>query len=313
MNRTSISWVLGPDGAPGFTWNPFAGCTPISKGCAHCYASRLAGTRLAHLPAYAGLTKVERLTSRGHIGHWTGEVRFFAEKLAEPLRRRKPAGIFVGDMGDIALLTNEQIAAIFGVMAACPQHRFYVLTKRAKRMREWFEWSDEAAVMRSAIVFLDSIGVERGCGSAFEPDAWPLPNVFVGVSVCCRADLGNLDELRRIPAVLRFVSFEPLLEDLGEVDLRGISWAIPGGESGPKARPCHVEWIRSLVRQCRDAGVAPFVKQLGRHPIETASTGLHGVEPLFELMLRDRAGADMNEFPSDLKIRELPAKKGTRR
>ena len=133
MTRNKISWCLGPDGAPGFSWNVTGGCSPVSAGCAHCWASRLASTRLAHRPEYAGLAK---------DGTWLGHARFFADRLAEPLRRKKPTGICVSLMGDLFHedITDEQIAAVFGVAAACPTHRFYFLTKRAKRQREWFEW-----------------------------------------------------------------------------------------------------------------------------------------------------------------------------
>jgi protein gp37 len=361
MNRTSIAWVKNPDGSDGFTWNPFAGCAPISAGCRHCYAARLAGTRLAHMPQYAGLVSAKRgvetsiRSYRGRnkgatpqvrgtlriverVGHWTGEVRFFAEKLAQPLRRRKPSGIFVCDMGDLfhEAVTNEQIAAAFGVMAACPQHTFHVLTKRAGRMREWFEWAEgyqETMPTREAekhVTPVDRAAYERLIHSLSSLVRWPLPNVRLGVTVCTRADLPKLDELREVSAALRFstplrfVSFEPLLEDLGKLDLRGMAWAIPGGESGPNARPCHVEWIRSIVRQCRDAGVPAFAKQLGANCRATyAKPSFREWEPLvgkgsisvwsergkedqLGICFRRRAGDDPREWPQDLRVRQFP-------
>jgi len=339
MNKTSISWCIGTDGKPGFSWNPFAGCSPVSAGCKHCYAKRLLATRLAHLPQYAGLAHVDDSEDTDHERvidryRWSGEVRFFPEKLVEPLRRRKPSGIFVGDMGDIGLLPDEQIGAIFGVMTACPQHRFYILTKRPGRMREWFEWLGGRAQACESMFPFDTlewrrIHVLRSCALRISGNpmpsydemlrtGWPLPNVWVGTSVCTREDLANIDQLRKIPAEVRFVSFEPLLEDLGTVDLDGIQWAIAGGESGPRARPCHVEWLRSIVCQCADAWVACWVKQYGANAVgdgydlsdkdarELDAAGCDTLHEQARLSLRDRAGADPSEWPADLRVREQP-------
>jgi protein gp37 len=319
VNKTSIAWIRNPDGSQGYTWNCITGCKAISPGCAHCYAARLAGTRLAHLPQYAGLTS---------NGHWTGEVRFLAEKLAEPLARKKPCSIFVCDMADLfhEAVTNEQIAAVFGVMAACPQHTFHVLTKRAKRMREWFEWiakQDGRPALHAAWCLLsaerDSVG-DGGpihCKYGPNPDAaWPLPNIRVGVTVeNQQAADRDIAELLRTPAAVRFLSMEPLLEPAGNLDCyvgkycpghhngrsepdmedvgacepgcqRGIDWVIVGCESGPRARPFHVEWARSIIQQCREAGTACFVKQIA---------------------VEGRLVKDVEGFPSELRVRETPA------
>ena len=306
MNRTNIAWTQNPDGTPGFTWNCVVGCKAVSPGCLHCYASRLASTRLAHLPQYAGLS---------HDAKWTGEVRFFPEKLAEPLRHRKPAGIFVCDMGDLfhESVTNEQIAAVFGVMAATPQHRYYVLTKRAKRRREWFEWVAsknrsfpslspwEECCWHSVAVKVDGVA---GIGGKMHirdlPDArsWPLPNVWQGSSICTQAEADrDIPELLHTPAACRFLSVEPMLEainvrhldaeragskDCFQVDaltgrhtdmarpckqLPKVDWVIAGGESGPHVRPFHLGWARSIRDQCKAAGVDYFFKQAGSNAI----------------------------------------------
>lgn len=360
MNPTSISWCLGPDGTPGYSWNCFAGCSakPISKGCEHCWACRLAATRLAHKPGYKGLAYVDDSGEGAIPCRWSGEVRFFPEKLTEPLRRRKPTGIFCGDMGDIALLPFEQIAAIFGVMAATPQHRYFILTKRPGRLREWFAWASENTARKIA----DACAATCQFGEDFDifvanyidgwsrpkwdPDQtnpangtrprWPLPNVWVGCSVCTQEDADrNIPELLQIPAAVRFLSCEPLLEavDLREVvmpdgdclgagldNLGGsgteIDWVIVGGESGPTARPCSVDWVRSIAQQCKYAGVPVFVKQLGANVIadhDDCSTGKSARYDLdwakgggLKVRMRDRAGADPAEWPADLRVRQLP-------
>lgn len=308
MNKTSIPWVLDPDDKPGYTWNPAIGCKAISPGCAHCYAARLAGTRLAHLPQYAGLVSRKRevetvVHSRNSatlklvesVGHWTGEVRFFPEKLAEPLRLRKPAGIFVMDMGDIALLDDDQFDTVFGVMAACqylgrdggPGHRFYVLTKRPAILRARLSVDRRQRWARSATMH----------GGGYDPDGihdqvamgpQVLPHVWIGASVCTQDEAEkNIPDLLQTPAAVRFLSMEPLLEEVDisdwmanqdaeqdttshaiwRGDARGIDWVIVGGESGPKARPYRPEWPAEIISQCNDAGVPVFHKQVGSNCI----------------------------------------------
>lgn len=306
MNPTSISWCLGPDGAPGFTWNPIIGCKHASPGCANCWAERLAATRLDHQPAYQGLTR---------DGRWTGEQRFLAERLAEPLRRRTPSGIFVCDMSDLfgEGTTNEQIAAVYGVMATCPQHLFYVCTKRAKRRREWFEWfagwnrlrewAKHSAGSSPIAWAIYRLGAELLAAGR----TWPLPNVIELTSVEDQATADErIPDALATPAAVRGLSMEPLISGIemrgwtGRQKL-GLDWVIVGGESGPHARPCRVEWIRSIVRQCREAGVAIFVKQLGSESRD--SNGM-----IFPL--RDRAGANPDEWPADLRVRQAEKARG---
>lgn len=264
----------------------------------------------------------ERDPGNKREARWTGEVRFIAEHLADPLRWRKPQRVFVNSMSDLfhERLSNEEIAAVFGVMAAAPQHTFQVLTKRAKRMREWFEWFQSEVVaemdpddtMAQGRVFqlcacIDSIFDDKTPTPLVDaldemrfdinraPLQWPLPNVWLGVSVENQdAADERIPELLRTPAVVRFLSCEPLI---GPVDLRGcecgnmwcggerlrsyrfekqhddgrievleerkerIAWVIAGCESGPGARPCNVEWLRSLRDQCAAAGAPYFLKQ----------------------------------------------------
>lgn len=272
---TKIEWVRGTDGAQGESWNPVRGCSRVSPECDNCYAMRQA--HRANVPggAYEGLT----VRRRGKVD-WSGSVRQVHEKLTVPLRRRKATTWFVNSMSDLfhASVSSEEIAAVFGIMASCPHHTFQVLTKRAKRMRKWFEWATSAAgtnvltgertriecdplttclIQASRRVRLPPRIV--GSGTAL---AWPLPNVWMGVSCGNRCDgTPRLEELRRVPAAVRFVSFEPLLEDLGELDLTGLHWAIVGSESGHGARAMRTEWARSIRDQCAAADVQFFFKQ----------------------------------------------------
>jgi len=464
MNKTSISWVVNPDGSPGYSWNCFG-------------------------------------------------------ELSDLIRRRKPSGIFIA--GDIALMSNERIASLFGVMAACPQHTFYVLTKRAKRMREWFAepgiaervdlfkhvalagkigevfaperssaihgFPDYSITNKGRVLSLNGSEAclycgmamgdglakkkfcshacaskahyEKGMGRWSEPVSagremsfdesgdlghcrvmlyrgsdperklvhrlvleefdrparngeqcchidsvptnnalwnlrwgspgdnhqdkkrngtarswsklspeqveelrrraaggesseslgclfgisgtqaqniiarrqwnwetgpkWPLLNVMVGVTVENQAAADErIPELLQTPAACRFLSCEPILEELDlqhwikcacseiwpneghppDCPTKKLNWVIVGGESGPNARPCHVEWIRSIVRQCREAGVACWVKQLG----SDAWTGDPNDPSEDKIETSDRAGGNMAGCPSDLRIRQLP-------
>lgn len=309
MTATSIEWTDK-------TWNPVRGCARVSPGCERCYAERV-----AHRFSGAGLP-YEGLTVLGKHGpRWAGSARFVPEMLDAPLRWRKPQRVFVNSMSDLfhADITNEQIAAVFGVMAACPQHTFQILTKRPERMQGWFEWSARAVLARSTENTLCLHYAQRDCSHTGLLDAqsilmreWPLRNVWLGVS--CE-DQARADEriplLLQTPAALRFVSAEPLL---GPIRFDGwlddepspaslLDWVIVGGESGPGARPCEVQWIRNIVHQCAAEGTVCFVKQLGLHAAtsEVPTGGLYS-----KLRLRDRKGGDMAEFPIDLQVREFP-------
>ena len=203
-------------------------------------------------------------------------------ELAAPLKRKKPAIIGVQFMGDLFHkdITNEQIAAVFGVMAATPQHRYYLFTKRPREMYNWFVWADinepDVVCGRESISRLQETGFDVGCGAAFEPDVWPLPNVTPGASV---EDQKTADErvlwLLKTPAARRMVSYEPALGalDLNEneylIDKRRfkytmgnyLDWVICGAETGPGARPMNLDWARSVRAQCKAAGVPFFFKR----------------------------------------------------
>jgi protein gp37 len=306
------------------TWNPTRGCSRKSTGCEHCFAERQAYRFSGPGMPYEGLVTLGR-----HGPQWTGKVALVPEMLAAPLSWRKPARVFVNSMSDLfhEELSNEEIAAVFGVMAACPQHTFQCLTKRARRMREWFEWVASLGPPPSFVCETEASNrIDVDCLNA----PWPLENVHLGVSVENQhyAD-ERIPDLLVTPAAVRFVSAEPLLESIdldaiqipeeraglrfsalrrhhddryGQSDTT-ISLVICGGESGPGARPFDIRWAESVVAQCREAGVACFVKQLGSRPYRSPEReGATG----YEIKLRSRKGNDPSEWPEQLRVREFP-------
>lgn len=258
------------------TWNPIVGCSKVSEGCRNCYALTMAD-RLKHMrvPHYEGITKRDR---RGQV-QWTGKVAMAPQHiLMKPLKRRKPTMYFVNSMSDLfhEHLSNRDIAAIFGIMAACPQHTFQVLTKRPERASDWFEWLGKHAYHARHTMFphdtlawcaRQRVGVAALEATGHPPvndGAWPLKNAWIGTSVESQDVMDRVDHLTQVPAAIRFLSCEPLLSPLDLRDhLHLVDWVIVGGESGPGARPVGLGWIRSIVDQCKAAGVACFVKQMG--------------------------------------------------
>lgn len=213
----------------GTTWNPTTGCDRISAGCDNCYALTLA-KRLKAMGVARYQTDGDERTSGPGFG-----VQAHPGALAAPFGWRAPRLIFVNSMSDLfhARVPTEFIQRVFAVMAATPRHTYQVLTKRPKR----------------AVRLADEL-------------PWP-GNVWLGVSVENEAVTWRLDELRKIPAEVRFVSAEPLLGPLEDLELSGIDWLITGGESGPRHRPVQHDWITDLRDQCIDQDVAFFFKQWG--------------------------------------------------
>lgn len=207
-DQSAIQWTDA-------TWNPVVGCRRVSPGCEHCYAETMA-YRLERMgqERYRGLTVLRKGGRR-----WSGGIRLVPEVLDKPLRWRKPRMVFVNSMSDLfhEAVPFEYIAAVFGVMAACPQHTFQVLTKRPERMLEWFRWAadryDGLHTIRryfdaDAYQRLESVWLERGLSEA----PWPLPNVWIGVS-CENQETADerVPLLLQCPAAVRWVSAEPLL------------------------------------------------------------------------------------------------------
>lgn len=264
---TKIEWTHAP-GFKGETWNPATGCRKVSAGCKNCWAE-------GQFPR-----------SYKRHGRVFTDVQFHPERLSQPLRWRKPRMIAVNLMGDLFHddVTTKQIAAVFGVMAACPQHTFLVLTKRPEKMRQWFEW---IVTRYTGAGFVSPAYFCRGktfdYGIDLNPETstwpipkvwipWPLPNVWLGVSVENQETADErIQVLRDTPASIRFVSCEPLL---GPIDTSCPSvphtggpwpdWWIVGGESGNRARPMDPDWARNIRNQCKSAGVPFFFKQMAK-------------------------------------------------
>jgi len=348
-DRTGIEWTatVNPDGTitPGATWNPIRGCTKVSPGCANCYAEVFA-------ERWRGV--------KGHPYEQGFDLRLVPEKLTEPLRWKKPRRVFVNSMSDLFQdrVPDSYIDQVFAVMALAPRHTFQVLTKRAERMRDYMSsvvngCGVAARISAAAQVILGFNGsVYKGkpaalpdadvfwIGSCNPPDlpyrerwilkTWPLKNVWLGVSV---ENQHFADEripcLLQTPAVVRFISAEPLLAPLfglgqwlcegadsrpmwtqycpvdehGFARIKGLDWVIVGGESGNGARPFNMEWARSIIEQCKSANIPVFCKQMGAKAFEPYSDGT----PFVECHFKSHKGGDMDEWPEDLRVREFPA------
>ena len=288
------------------TWNPVVGCTRVSAGCDNCYAAAMTN-RLSAM----GQTEYDGLTVLNGAGdrHFNGVVRCLEERLQIPIKRRKPTMYFVNSMSDLfhAKVPPSFLEKVLDVIEATPQHTYQVLTKRPEKM---------ANLM-----------------TAYSKT---LANLWLGTSIEDQTTANErIPHLLRCPAAVRFLSVEPMLGDIrialsqlcecprtGEVHLRceheeretwkpAIQWLIVGGESGPGARPCDVRWIRSIVAQCKAAGVPCFVKQLGSAPFSAEDRitykGCAIKSPQgFSRYLNHRKGGDWNEWPEDLRVRQYP-------
>ena len=213
MKTTKIEWTDK-------TWNPITGCTKISAGCANCYAEVMS-RRLCAM----GQTKYEN----------NFILTLHPNCLSEPLTWKKPHTIFVCSMSDLfhERVPDSFIDKVLSTIKKTPQHKYQILTKRAKRMNEYFSKHEI-----------------------------PL-NVWLGVTVDIAKSKSRIEHLRTLNAPIRFLSCEPLLEDLGTLNLENIDWVIVGGESGSKARPMKVEWVLSIKNQTEEQGSAFFFKQWG--------------------------------------------------
>lgn len=226
MAETQIEWTDA-------SWNPVTGCSIVTTGCTHCYAMEMA-KRLEAM----GVSKYDGLTRQsGKRAVWNGVVREHRDALAIPYAWKKPRKIFVNSMSDLfhERVSDAFILAVWKVMRETPRHNYQILTKRPERMAE--------------IVSTKINDV--------------LPNVWLGTSIENAAVAERVDHLRAAPAAIRFISFEPLIGPVGEIDLASVHWAIVGGESGKAARPIREEWIDEIHQQCLWHRTAFFFKQWG--------------------------------------------------
>lgn len=351
---TNIEWTStkNPDGSisKGETWNPTAGCSKVSPGCKNCYAIkdavRLSGNNNPKISEkYAG-------TTSGN--NWSGQINLAnVETLLKPYFWTRPRKIFVNSMSDIfhENISFEWIDKVFSIMSLSPQHTFQVLTKRAERMHEYFESFKYHTVYERGVIngdWLRSILSEDAVDKVIKANfSKGLPNVWLGVSCENQKEADErIPYLLKTPAAVRWLSCEPLL---GEINFKiaknfkcsltegywmaetktvvddynywmirqnGISWVVVGGESGNGARPCSVDWIRSIVEQCKSASVPVFVKQLGEWSYDNKVWGKHLPAPMKVMEKgkksfpfqnhKDKKGGDISEFPQDLQIREFP-------
>lgn len=206
------------------TWNPVTGCTKITRGCDNCYAERFS-ERFRGVP--------------GHPFERGFDLTRRPERIEWPLSWKKPRMIFVNSMSDLfhKRVPATYVDRVFDTMERADWHVFQVLTKRSTRMMRYLRERYEHAVA-------------------------PI-HIWCGVSIEDRPGLARLPHLQRAPATVRFLSLEPLLESLGEIDLNGISWVIVGGESGPRARKMEIDWVLDIRDQCENQNVAFFFKQWG--------------------------------------------------
>ena len=298
---TTIEWTEQ-------TWNPTTGCDRISPGCDRCYALTMA-KRLKAMGQAKYQNDGDPRTSGPGFG-----LTVHTDVLTEPLSWRKPRKVFVNSMSDLfhARVPREFLARVFAVMAATPQHTYQILTKRPERAAriltdlctcgtghppgEHFRSSMEWAATSHSPTYVP--GLEHGI---YHRSGWPLPNVWIGTSIESDDYTRRLDALRQTPAAIRFVSAEPLLGPLPSADFTGIDWVIIGGESGPGARPFQPQWATDLIDQARQAGAAPFVKQLGSvwardWTANGKTVAAHG----------DTKGGNPDYWPADLRVREYP-------
>lgn len=327
-SSSSIEWTDA-------TWNPVTGCTKVSPGCANCYIERTPAFRING-----------RRFERDHI-----PLRLHADRLEQPLHWRKPRRVFVNSLSDLFHpdVPLWFIDEVFATMALAPNHVFQILTKRPAALREYMSRPGKHADI--AVTVFKRFTTMRESERHSRSVPWPLPNVWLGVSVENQrfAD-ERIPLLLQTPAAVRFISAEPLL---GPVDLTRIvdrtlprhsirnailkrpcssltclDWVIVGGESG-RARPFDVAWARSIVAQCRAAGIPVLVKQFGRDVRDRNDAGFEGDTarswPMdtdvqdypngfrddyqgapVRVRLVNKKGGDPTEWPEDLRVREFP-------
>lgn len=269
MGRTKIEWCARLGTIP-TSWNPVTGCSKISEGCKFCYAERMA-RRLAGRHRYPE-----------YPHHF--DVTLHPDRLEQPLKWKKPRTVFVCSMSDLfhEKVPDSFVAQVFGIMAARKKHIFQVLTKRPKRMRALLSLPDDSDFrLDMAVARNDMLRKTRNYSPVHSLHvSIPLPNVWLGITAENQAMADErIPLLLQAPTAVRFVSCEPLLEEIHiegyltqniydypsskSIQIQGIDWIIVGGESGPNARPMYPQWARDIRDQCQAAGVPLHFKQHG--------------------------------------------------
>ena len=221
------------------TWNPVTGCTKVTRGCDNCYAERIA-ERFRGTP--------------GHPFENGFDLTLRPERLTQPLSWRRPRRVFVNSMSDLFHkdIPTDFIDSVFDTMEAADWHVFQILTKRSSLMRSYLQNRYAASVAPR--------------------------HIWCGVSVEDDTATARIRHLQEAPVPVRFLSIEPLLGPVGNIDLTGISWVIVGGESGPKARRMELQWVREIKELCAEEGVDFFFKQWGGRTAKSGGRELDGVE-----------------------------------
>ena len=288
-NKTGIQWTDA-------TWNPLRGCSRVSKGCENCYAETVAHRFSGPGEPYHGLIAIGKKGPR-----WNGNIMLVPDKLADPIRWSKPRMVFVNSMSDLFHhgVSNEYIAAVFGVMAAATKHTFQVLTKRPERAKDWFAWVSMQSPSPAEYCAAEAKKLTGRKELDKIDNAWPLDNVWLGVS--CE-DQSTADKripvLLSTPSKIRWASYEPAL---GPTDftpwVNNLDWIVVGGESGNGSRPFDWVWAEDVVNCTSGSSTKVFVKQLGSKPV---LTGL-GVTKL-----KSKKGGDPSEWPQSIQVRDYP-------
>lgn len=282
----------------------------MSAGCAHCYAETLSGRNQKVLGKWGrdGTRVVAAETQWRMVNKWNADAAAALEEYTRGGWEDRAAG-FEGKAApppDRPRVFCASLADVFEGADTMPPAAGPNVFKARNRLLELIEQTpalDWLLLTKRPENVLDMTGQRWKAGGLGIP-----ANVWIGTTVEDKAALGRIDTLRTIPAAVRFLSCEPLLEDLGKLNLDGIHWVIVGGESGGGARPFALEWARSIVKQCKAAKVPVFMKQFGAHPVytETQNTASSTRGQVLGLKLLNRKGGDLEEWPADMRVREFP-------
>ncbi|MEA5619941.1 DUF5131 family protein [Cronbergia sp. UHCC 0137] len=319
---SNIEWT-------GHTWPIVTGCDFAGEGCPNCYALK-DSWRLSHNPNSKISEPYKDTVIKAANGklQWSGVVKVHIDRLNWVLKWKKPAKIFVCNMADLfhEKVPDDFIDLAFAYMAIAQRHTFQILTKRPERMQSYMR-NCKQRIRRAAVDLGRELKLPYETYEPYETCEfeWPLPNGWLGVSVeNQKAADTRIPILVETPAKVKFLSCEPLLEELdlseflnidyyvsametpcgtGIKYYNAIDWIIAGGESGPNARVCHVEHLRSLVQDCQSAEIPIFIKQLGTKPM--LNNQPYKISDS-EALRRNRKGGILTEFPEDLQLREFP-------